>query len=313
MVDRLEALQTIRVGLEETCAHLTTQLFAAERRLKETEAAGAALIDPLFALGVELQRLRERVAELEEHVRKGDRFIGAVERAEKAESERDAARAEIRQLKSTGDGNEANRAWYEFGVKDGTEFTLVERDTARVERNAAQNNLKLMAEGHDIEMAEMRAERDAALAQVATLREALRGLLDALGGEFASEDEISIHDFDSSADYTRALIEVRAVHKALAALASTPAPTHDYSGLCAAPSCEGHCGYVHARGCEAVREYLADHGGEPYRAPSPPDILRRVAERARERIAALAYDAGRPDLCARVRAIDLNVLLDGGE
>ena len=29
-----------------------------------------------------------------------------------------------------------------------------------------------------------------------------------------------------------------------------------------------------------MREYLADHGGEPYRAPSPPDILRRVAERA---------------------------------
>lgn len=99
MVDRLEALQTIRVGLEETCAHLTTQLFAAERRLKETEAAGAALIDPLFALGVELQRLRERVAELEEHVRKGDEFIGAVERAEKAERERDVARAEAAMLR----------------------------------------------------------------------------------------------------------------------------------------------------------------------------------------------------------------------
>ena len=88
-----------------------------------------------------------------------------------------------------------------------------------------------------------------------------------------------------------------------AALASTPAPTRaeaeawlragepvrgglaapaepDYSGLCSAPSCEGHCGYVHARGCEAVREYLADHGGDPYRAPSPPSILHRVAERA---------------------------------
>lgn len=65
-----------------------------------------------------------------------------------------------------------------------------------------------------------------------------------------------------------------------AVLASTPEPEPDYSGLCAAPSCEGHCGYVHARGCEAVREYLADHGGKPYRAPSPPDILRRVAERA---------------------------------
>lgn len=58
MVDRLEALQTIRVGLEETCAHLTTQLLAAERRLKETEAAGAALIDPLF-----LRRVAERVRE----------------------------------------------------------------------------------------------------------------------------------------------------------------------------------------------------------------------------------------------------------
>lgn len=246
MVDRLEALQTIRVGLEETCAHLTTQLFAAERRLKEAEAAGAVLIDPLFALGVELQRLRERVAELEEHVRKGDRFIGAVERAEKAE------------------------------------------------------------------------------AQVAELRWALTRLILECDDAFDGDGPTGLIPGGVAYDDARA------------ALAATPAPTRaeaeawlragepvrgalavpaepDYSGLCSAPSCEGHCGYVHARGCEAVREYLADHGGDPYRAPSPPDILRRVAERARERIAALAYDAGRPDLCARVRAIDLNALLDGGE
>lgn len=141
MMDRLEALQTIRVGLEETCAHLTTQLLAAERRLKETEAAGAALIDPLFALGVELQRLRERVAELEEHVRKGDRFIGAVERAEKAE----AAFSRSRNVVSE-------------------------------ERHLADVRGEMLTKAE--------AERDAALAQVAVLREALEGV-----GHWSEEEQ----------------------------------------------------------------------------------------------------------------------------
>lgn len=100
MVDRLEALQTIRAGLEETCAHLTTQLFAAERRWKEAEAAGAALIDPLFALGVELQRLRERVAELERETGYSDqRLVDIYDRATKAEVERDAALAQVAVLR----------------------------------------------------------------------------------------------------------------------------------------------------------------------------------------------------------------------
>lgn len=108
------------------------------------------------------------------------------------------------------------------------------------------------------------AERDAALAQVAVLREALERelpevprphVLEVADAQAASMEEVRV----------RHINKVR--ERILSTLASTPAPEHDYSGLCAAPSCEGHCGYVHARGCEAVREYLADHGGKPYRAP----------------------------------------------
>lgn len=137
------------------------------------------------------------------------------------------------------------------------------------------------------EIRDLRARLDAALAQVEELREAL------------AHQRVS---GDCALDWSHCKEGCKA-EALLVALASTPAPTraeaeawlragepvrgalavpaeHDYSGLCAAPSCEGHCGYVHARGCEAVREYLADHGGKPYRAPSPPDILHRVAERA---------------------------------
>lgn len=209
----------------------------------------------------------------------------------------------------------------------GAENQRLRERVAELERETGYSDQRLV----DIydRAAKAIAERDAALAQVAVLRGALEGV-----GHWSEEEQatcwcgipsmIPYRGHDGGCEAARA------------ALASTPAPTRaeaeawlragepvrgalavpaepDYSGLCSAPSCEGHCGYVHARGCEAVREYLADHGGDPYRAPSPPDILRRVAERARERIAALAYDAGRPDLCARVRAIDLNVLLDGGE
>ena len=66
---------------------------------------------------------------------------------------------------------------------------------------------------------------------------------------------------------------------------SAPAPEGpDYSGLCSAPECGGHCGFAHARGCEAIREYLAEHGGAPYRAPprKPSERMMRVAEAVRE-------------------------------
>ena len=249
----------------EPCDNCATR---AEHHLCDTccHAEPDALSRENAELRAEIRDLKARVAELEAHVRKGDRFIGAAECADKAE-----------------------------------------------------------------------AERDAALVLVAVLREAMRPIIDALNSHHTAEcDDGNADNCVACGGEDADAVSDRLLQAAHAALASTPTPTRaeaeawlragepvrgalavpaepDYSGLCSAPSCEGHCGYVHARGCEAVREYLADHGGEPYRAPSPPDILRRVAERARERIAALAYDAGRPDLCARVRAIDLNVLLDGGE
>ena len=160
------------------------------------------------------------------------------------------------------------------------------------------------------EIRDLRARLDAALAQVAVLREALEGLLPSnaatkpnvverdlcmgrmwlrVAGAYVTIEGSQCFDgkygtvFGGVRRWTGddfKTIEERFAAPIRAALAATPAPTHDYSGLCAAPSCEGHCGYVHARGCEAVREYLADHGGKPYRAPSPPDILHRVAERA---------------------------------
>lgn len=196
-------------------------------------------------LASENQRLRERVAELEAHVRKGDRFIGAVERAEKAEAALSRS-----------------------------------RNVVAEERHLADVRGEMLTKAE--------AERDAALAQVAVLREALErelpevprpNVLEVADAQAASVEEVRV----------RHINKVR--ERILSALASTPAPTRaeaeawlragepvrgalavpaepDYSGLCAAPSCEGHCGYVHARGCEAVREYLADHGGEPYRAPS---------------------------------------------
>lgn len=210
-------------------------------------------------LASENQRLRERVAELEEHVRKGDQFIGAVERAEKAEAALSRS-----------------------------------RNVVAEERHLADVRGEMLTKAE--------AERDAALAQIAVLREALGALLAACGDlSHVAQPALGVArlklawtEFD--ADFGKKAVAgfdlwVSAVHAARAVLASTPAPTraeaeawlragepvrgalavpaeHDYSGLCAAPSCEGHCGYVHARGCEAVREYLADHGGEPYRAPS---------------------------------------------
>ena len=119
----------------------------------------------------------------------------------------------------------------------------------------------------DVSKAE--AERDAALSQVAVLREAMRPIIDALNSHHTAEcDDGNSDNCVACGGDDVAEVADRIAQAAQSALASTLVPTHDYSGLCAAPSCKGHCGYVHARGCEAVREYLADHGGEPYRAPS---------------------------------------------
>ena len=97
---------------------------------------------------------------------------------------------------------------------------------------------------------------------------------------------------------------------------SAPAPEPsgpDYSGLCSAPECGGHCGYVHARGCEAIREYLAEHGGDPYRAPTrePSERMMRVAEAVREAcvnaFCVPLWEQRTPE--ATLRAIDLRAIV----
>ena len=97
---------------------------------------------------------------------------------------------------------------------------------------------------------------------------------------------------------------------------SAPAPEPsgpDYSGLCSAPECGGHCGYVHGRGCEAIREYLAEHGGDPYRAPTrePSERMMRVAEAVREAcvnaFCVPLWEQRTPE--ATLRAIDLRAIV----
>lgn len=114
---------------------------------------------------------------------------------------------------------------------------------------------------------------DAALAEASQLRAIISILCDALASTPAP---------------TRAEAEawLRAGEPVRGALAVPAEP--DYSGLCAAPSCEGHCGYAHARGCEAVREYLADHA-----------IHQRDAETARANAAERERDEARAALKRR--------------
>lgn len=160
----------------------------------------------------------------------------------------------------------------------------------------------------DIEKLDLASENQRLRERVAELEAQVRALRVAL---------VELRGFCVANLHTLRLYEVRNAFDT--ALAATPAPTHDYSGLCAAPSCEGHCGYVHARGCEAVREYLADHGGEPYRALSPPDILRRVAERVRDACARVAVenvrhsqqttDQCRMEVRAAVVGLDLDAII----
>lgn len=161
------------------------------------------------------------------------------QRAEKTERERDKARGELEREMNAHAGTaaahaalKAERDAWEASVRNLFDRAGLSSDAPQLAREV---EVMLDNRERDLNEAEDRAEkaereRDAARAEVSQLRATISILCDAL--------------------------------------AATPAPTHDYSGLCAAPSCEGHCGYAHARGCEAVREYLTDHGGEPYRAPS---------------------------------------------
>lgn len=135
-----------------------------------------------------------------------------------------------------------------------------ERDAALGEARALRQQLdEATAQCNGLGCGKCASCASAALAQVAVLREALE--------KYGAHHSACILS-------SRALMDAHPAKHYICscglgdALASSPSPTLDYSGLCSAPSCEGHCGYAHARGCEAVREYLADHGGEPYRAPS---------------------------------------------
>lgn len=114
----------------------------------------------------------------------------------------------------------------------------------------------LRARVAELERAQDAAFRDAhrAEADAARLREALRGLLD-------HGCLCAVNDREEPCQ------QCAAARAALASAPSVEPEGPDYSGLCSAPECGGHCGYVHARGCEAIREYLADHGGDPYKAP----------------------------------------------
>lgn len=76
------------------------------------------------------------------------------------------------------------------------------------------------------------------------------------------------------------------------------------SGLCSATACGGHCGYGHALGCDAIRECLADHGGDAFRAQSSERYARKADLEAalRERDEARASVAALRDMLIRVMA-----------
>lgn len=146
-----------------------------------------------------------------------------------------------------------------------------DREGLALELEAARETIQ-----HGIELRkQVERERDAARESEARMRVALEGLLREEWMTYEGNLEATGH------------ASVDDLNAALAALASTTATTHDYSGLCSAPSCGGHCGYAHARGCEAIREYLAEHGGDPYRAPTrePSERMMLVAEAVRAHVA----------------------------
>lgn len=136
----------------------------------------------------------------------------------------------------------------------------VESETAMERRKRAEAELTLSA------LADLMEEQVALMnAENVRLREELAGVKTALGPDYAAWNTTisaaqNVATMRMMLESAEAKLEVAQEGTSAAELLVGP-------GLCSAQDCGGHCGYVHAVGCEAIREYLADHGGEPYRAP----------------------------------------------
>jgi hypothetical protein len=214
------------------------------------------------------------------------------------------------------------------------EARVVELEEGNVRRQVA---LEAELEGMRQRARVAEAQRDEAVSRShESLTESVRAKADAARLREALEALVDRIDFVSQHDEYRAVWECAQLHRgpyrgptyesafnaARTTLASAPSAEPegpDYSGLCSAPECGGHCGYVHAVGCEVIREYLAEHGGAPYKAPArtahlapgaeptPRDM--RVAEAVREACVESCddqrYDASRYDCGRALLALDL--------
>lgn len=172
----------MEVGLRLELESVTRERDEAKRQCNEYEQANHQLLDSTFELERERDEARqanartladyrtardawevERAA-LKEHIRKGDHYIGSVERAEKAERERDEARVSVEALTAA--------------VADAS----VERDKLLAERDEARAVLADSFEpcAHDgrrhralADVEKISMER----ARVARLREALEAMM----------------------------------------------------------------------------------------------------------------------------------------
>jgi len=186
----------------------------------------------------------------------------------------------------------------------------IREETLKANLNLARERDEAVSRSHESLTESVRARADAA-----RLREALEALVDRI-------------DFVSQHDEYRAVWECAQLHRgpyrgptyesafnaARTTLASAPSAEPegpDYSGLCSAPECGGHCGYTHAVGCEVIREYLAEHGGAPYKAPARTAHLAPSAPTPRDMRVAEAWEAFQPHLDAAEEALARGIQWDG--
>ena len=160
-------------------------------------------------------------------------------------------------------------------------------------------------------------------ARVAELERELEGMRQRARVAEAQRDEAVSRSHESLTESVRARADAARLREALyesafnaarTTLASAPSAEPegpDYSGLCSAPECGGHCGYTHAVGCEVIREYLAEHGGAPYKAPARTAHLAPSAPTPRDMRVAEAWEAFQPHLDAAEEALARGIQWDG--